>query len=455
MRQLAITPDVLKLLGEKMKGFSPQQLSAIFSIRVDLPGGAYPHYEKVKRMPPPEGLTAEEHWLGIAAARLAASRSVPLLQKDGARFWFTEPSCVRANLSQLDKRAAGSIATDGHEINSSEQERYFARSLIEEPYSSSVLEGAATTRDIAKKMIEEQREPRTKDERMVLNNYLAMRYVKGVVRQPLTPDLIKDIHRIVCDGTMENPDKCGKFRSSSDNVAVYDDLNNEVLHIPPSADEIQARIESLCQFCNEDSNKENFVHPLIKAIILHFMIGYDHPFVDGNGRTARALFYWFAVKSGYWLMEYISISKTIMKAPSQYGKAYLHTESDRGDLTYFIIHQLDVIIASFDDLFIYLDRSKQKIDAFVAAIGDTSLNHRQSFILNEAARNRMRWTTISAHQRAHGVSYLTARKDLEELSEAGYFQKRKRGRESIYSAAPGLLERLTKPTASREADGGL
>ncbi|MCC5995080.1 MAG: Fic family protein [Oceanicaulis sp.] len=455
MKQLPITPDAPKLLGEKMKSFSPQQLSAIFSIRVDLPGGIYPHYEKVKRLPPPEGLTAEEHWLGIAAARLAASRSVSLFQKDGAPFWFTEPSCVRANLSQLDKRAAGSIATNGHEVNSSEQERYFARSLIEEPFSSSVLEGAATTRQIAKKMIEEDRQPRTKDERMVLNNYLAMRYVKRVSTQPLTPELIKEIHRIVCEGTMENPEKCGNFRSSTDNVAVYDDLSNEVLHFPPPAEELQYRIESLCRFCNEDSTNENFVHPLIKAIILHFMIGYDHPFVDGNGRTARALFYWYAVKSGYWLMEYISISKTIMKAPAQYGKAYLHTESDRGDLTYFIIHQLNVMIESFNDLFIYMERRKQKIDAFVAAIADKSLNHRQSFILNEAARNRMRSTTISAHQKSHGVSYLTARKDLEELSEAGYFQKRKRGRENVYLAAPNLLERLTKPIAPRATESSL
>lgn len=46
------------------------------------------------------------------------------------------------------------------------------------------------------------------------------------------------------------------------------------------------------------------------------MIAYMHPFVDGNGRTARALFYWYMLKSGYWLTEYLSISRVIAKSKS-------------------------------------------------------------------------------------------------------------------------------------------
>ena len=132
-----------------------------------------------------------------------------------------------------------------------------------------------------------------------------------------------------------------------------------------------------------------------------------------------------------------------MKAPSKYGKAYLQTESDYGDLTYFIMHQLDVLEDALKDLFEYVKLRKSKLDAFAHALNDQSINHRQSFVLNEAARNRIRYITIAQHEKTHNVAYLTARKDLEELVSAGYFKKRKDGRENVYIPSPGLLERLT------------
>ena len=92
------------------------------------------------------------------------------------------------------------------------------------------------------------------------------------------------------------------------------------------------------------------MHPAIRAIILHFWLAYDHPFIDGNGRTARALFYWLMLRHGYWLFEFISISEIILKAPVQYGEAFLYTETDQNDLTYFIIHQTEVIRKSMQSL---------------------------------------------------------------------------------------------------------
>lgn len=84
------------------------------------------------------------------------------------------------------------------------------------------------------------------------------------------------------------------------------------------------------------------------------MIGYDHPFVEGNGRTARALFYWSLARSGYWLMEYISISRLLKQAPAQYGSAYMYSETDENDTTYFILHQISIIERAIDALYEYL-----------------------------------------------------------------------------------------------------
>jgi len=86
------------------------------------------------------------------------------------------------------------------------------------------------------------------------------------------------------------------------------------------------------------------------------MVGYDHPFADGNGRTARALFYWSMARSGYWLMEYTSISHILRKAPAKYMRAYLHTESDKNGTTYFVLHQLQTIRHAITALHDYVDR---------------------------------------------------------------------------------------------------
>tara|TARA_R110002072_G_scaffold4258_2_gene30155 strand:- start:190 stop:1533 length:1344 start_codon:yes stop_codon:yes gene_type:complete len=446
MRAVSSPPNASKLFQDVVDN-APEKIRAIISIGLDFPDGTYPHWDKIKRKQPPNGLTPELYWTGVKMAREQAKRVVPLFQKDGSKFSFTEPSCVRANISAIDTQAAGAISTRGHDLNQSDQERYYARSLIEEPFSSSVMEGAATTREVAKKLIEENVQPRTKDERMVLNNYLAMRFVKEHKNEALTPELILEIHRIISDGTLENQENCGVLRTEEHNVRVEDELTGEVYHFPPESSKLIQRLQQICDFANMPNDSVNFVHPIIKAIVLHFMIGYDHPFVDGNGRTARALFYWYAIKSGYWLLEYVSISKTIMKSPTNYSKAYLKTEYDSGDLTYFIIHQLDVLIIAIDELYEYAEMRKKKLSEFAKTLHGESINYRQSFVLNEAARGRLRGIKIAQHQSQNRVSYLTARKDLEELVEAGYFRKRKVGRVSMYVPIIGLVEKLSNPAA--------
>src|SRR5664279_51447 len=139
-----------------------------------------------------------------------------------------------------------------------------------------------------------------------------------------------------------------------------DHRDGTILHQPPSYRELPDRMGRLCAFANADENARPFVHPVLRAILLHFMIGYDHPFVDGNGRTARAVFYWSMLRSGYWLAEFISISHILRRAPARYMRAYLFTESDGGDTTYFLIHQLATIRKAIASLHEYLARKAKE-----------------------------------------------------------------------------------------------
>ena len=84
------------------------------------------------------------------------------------------------------------------------------------------------------------------------------------------------------------------FRSHDE--VVVEDRDGNIVHQPPPAQGIEQRFQEFCDWVNSNHDEiesNTYLHPLIKAIVIHFVIGYEHPFQDGNGRVARALFYWF------------------------------------------------------------------------------------------------------------------------------------------------------------------
>ena len=176
------------------------------------------------------------------------------------------------------------------------------------------------------------------------------------------------------------------------------------------------------------------------------MIGYDHPFVDGNGRTARALFYWAMARSGYWMTEFLSISTIIRKAPVQYARAYVLSETDDNDVTYFLDYNLRVILRSVRQLHAYLARKAREmhdvqrlLDQFVPA---SVLNYRQVALIVAMRKHPDTFYTIESHRKSHNVSYQTARTDLFKLADLGLATTAKRGRAFVFSLAEDFERQL-------------
>ncbi|MGA9288502.1 MAG: Fic family protein, partial [Anaerobacillus sp.] len=286
-------------------------------------GSEYLHWERLKYKPLPEGVESHEDWWTITKfRRMSLYRQLPLLAKDGKPFqyWLPDPSQQRLHL--VDQQAGGRIEISEQVTNPNSRDRYLVNSLIEEAITSSQLEGASTTHKVAKAMLREGRKPRDKSEQMIFNNYRAMSFIREEAASSLTPELIFELHRIVTADTLHDSSAEGRLRKPGEEIVVYDSRDNTLLHSPPPAEELNERLKTLCEFANRSSHTEEFLHPVVRSIILHFMIGYDHPFVDGNGRTARALFYWSMAHHGYWLMEYVSISTILKSGPSKYARAY-------------------------------------------------------------------------------------------------------------------------------------
>ena len=215
---------------------------------------------------------------------------------------------------------------------------------------------------------------------------------------------------------------------------------DEVLHRPPPAGELPGRLDAMCDFAND---KTTYVNPVVRAILLHFWLAYDHPFVDGNGRTARALFYWSMLSQGYWLCEYMSISSIIKKAPASYARAFLYSETDENDVTYFVLNQLDVTQRAIRELHAYLGKKTKEIaDTEQLLKKHVEFNHRQLALLSHALRHPGMRYTIRAHKSSHNVVYETARSDLLDLATKELLEKRKVGKAYVFVTPENLSQRL-------------
>ena len=449
--KMPLTPPPLQQVLCDLLRHSPD--AALHSAQ-PLVAGRYLHWDELRHRTPPEGLNHEGWWAGIKLARQGLQRSLPFRDKHGVPIRFGLPDSVLKALHTIDRRAAGSLTMDVPIVSGEDRNRYLVSSLIEEAITSSQLEGAATTREEAKAMLRSGRQPRDRSERMILNNFQAMEWIRDHRDESFTPKRVLELHRIVTADTLDDPTAAGRLRSADERVQVVDAQHVNVLHDPPEAASLPKRLQALCDFANRKDDAEPFVHPVIRALLLHFMLGYDHPFVDGNGRTARALFYWSVARSGYWLLEYVSISRLLKQTPARYSRAYLHTETDANDTTYFILHQLDVIQRGIDALYNYLgrkaaeQRSAETILRHAPGLSE-SLNHRQVALLSHALRHPGQDYTVESHRRSHRITPQTARMDLLRLTAIRLLEQRKRGRAFVFFAPPDLDQRIRTASVGR------
>lgn len=414
----------------------------------------YVHWDKLKHLEPPEGYTPELFWYAMKASRTALRRYLPFVDTHQDPFWFCMPDPLLAQVLWISEQASVALVGEPTLTDARNKQRYIINSLIDEAIYSSQLEGASTTRAVAREMIRTERKPLDFSEQMIVNNYRAMLFIQEHVDDDITPSMVFALHTILAENTDIPANRIGRFREAGDDIVIEDRVTGELLHVPPKVDELDWRLERLCHFLNGDAGaatigaaSNSFLPPVLRAIIAHFMVVYDHPFYDGNGRTARALFYWVMAREGFWLMEHLSISAQIRRAPESYIKAYLHVETDEGDVTYFLMHQLDVVVREIEALKERLREKEAEVKETEQLLGNSALagkvNHRQLALLQHALKNPGHIYTVKSHQNSHRVAKQTARNDLTELADKlGLLVAGVEGRTAIFTAPADLLDRI-------------
>jgi Fic family protein len=439
---VAPPPDFYEIVA----GLRAERLPELMRLALSQQDGRnYVHWDKLRQLDPPADLSYDEWWFLIKWARKQLERTIPLTDPAGAAFVYGVPDLVARRLHYVDQRCSGEVAMS-EVVTADDQARqqYLVNSLMEEAIRSSQLEGATTTRRVAKELLRTGRAPKDRSELMILNNYRAMQYMRDGMHHELTPATVLELQRILTEGTLDNPDAAGRLqRPDEERIAVVDRVDGSVIHNSPPADQLPARLQALCDFANEGESPDRFIHPVVRAILLHFWLAYDHPFEDGNGRTARALFYWYMRTRGYWLVEYLSISRILRHAPAKYSRSFMLTETDERDMTYFVIYQLKVIQQAVEQLHDYLrQKIKDVRDVEMLLKGSSQFNHRQLALLGNALRTPDASYTFQSHASSHGVTHETARNDLLPLAEMGFLEQRREGRRYAFTPSGSLPELL-------------
>lgn len=385
----------------------------------------YLYWDKAKYLPPINGFTPTESWFLIQQIRHLSSSQTPIMAANSQFFTFFRPAYADRLLREIDMKIGGQFLTEktASEQNA-DRRRYLTRGIMEESIASSQLEGADTSRRYAKKMLTEHIKPRTKSEHMILNNYEALTKVEEIYKkQPLSLFMLQELQSELVKNTLDPAYNPGEFRKDSDEIVVYYD--NKIAHTPPSATFVQTELQRLINYANDTE----FVHPIIKAIQLHFWIGYLHPFPDGNGRLARTIFYWYLLRNDYWGVAYVPISTVIKRSPHDYTYAYVYAEQDSYDFTYFFDYIVKRIIKAINEFDNYVNRKSTENLALISRIKNIApnLNERQIQAIRYLSQNANNYTTPSSYSKLFSVTRKTASNDLHLLQQLDLVTSRRNG----------------------------
>ncbi len=252
------------------------------------------------------------------------------------------------------------------------------------------LEGNALTEEEVKDVLAgEEVIARDRDIQEVLNYRNVLKFIdeifaqmNGVEAYLLTIETILEIHKLTTEKILP-PEATGQFRARQ--VVIKNSRTGQISYTPPPAIEVPYQVEDLVNWINSEESKE--LHPVIKAGIVHYELARIHPFVDGNGRVARAVATLVLFLENYDIRKFFSLEEYFDSNPMDY---YLTLQAVSNQLV-LDNHERDLtpwLDYFVEGVAIELNRVKEKVqrisvDARVKDKlgGQVMLNERQMMIL--------------------------------------------------------------------------
>ena len=380
----------------------------------------YPRQEIVYRLP--VSVPVSEFWPEELQYRRKQGVTLPLHTIDGQSFWYVPTGRLLL--------AGDSLSQAARYENTNDLPQYtHGEGIIDEAFYSSAIEGAFSTRAKAHELIQSGKRPESVDERMIVNNYEALRFVLDHLDSPINEALVLEIARILTEGTLEQDTKAG-WRDGPVQVVSG---RQEVVYTAPGADQIRPMLDDLFAFLASED-----IHPVIKSCAAHIYFVTIHPLFDGNGRTARALAYMILLQAGYNFFRQVPISGLLAQERFRYYKSIRASQdpANGNDFTYFVEYYTDMLYRSVSGIHRHMSE-KTKVEQLRRETAGLASSDRLCAGLEWLYEKEYKTITTEKWKDHLKVSFETARKDLTLLAEKGYLSVRTSGHRRFFDVMKG------------------
>jgi len=390
----------------------------------------YPYWEEFRNRVKDISIEPDTLWKYIINfPRSFAITNIKLDDLPSYKFKYNITPDILKRLHKFDI-SLGGLFEGSSLIAPGDRNKFLVSSLMDEAIASAQLDGAILPYEEAKEMLLTERKPRDNSEAMAVGNFHAMKRVIELKEMQMSPELILELYGILIQHDPKRSKTALGFRDTDD-MKIGDINTGDIYYTVPGFEIVEKAINEICHFANNNETEE-FIHPIIKAAIIHYLILYTCPFNEANNRLARVVFYWYLVTHRYWLVEYLSISKAIQKAEENYMRQYLYSNYDDNDLTYFIKYYLKTLQTALEGLKDHIKLKMDEKNKLYHLFRSENINERQADIIKELISDSHKTFTIKEVENKYGTVYQTARTDLLYLVKEGYLEQKETGKKMVF-----------------------
>jgi len=286
------------------------------------------------------------------------------------------------------------------------------KALILESHHSTHIEGTALSLEQAKNILEGKKVKgvNRNDEKELLNYKKAMDFISKYLGKgdPVSEGIIRELHKILVKRVRGERADPGNYRKIQN--YVVNSRTHEVVYAPPAPLEVPHLMREFMEWIN----KADDVSPVLVAGIAQFQFVHIHPFIDGNGRTARLLSTLILYKTGYDFKRLFTISEYYDKNRPAYYQAIQSVRNNSMDMTAWLEYFVDGLRSQMAEIQAKGERLIKQ-DSQLQKIKRIGLNKRQE----KAVKHLIIKGTLSVngYQSVASCIRRTAQRDLEELVE--------------------------------------
>ncbi len=310
------------------------------------------------------------------------------------------------------------------------------KALISSTHASTSIEGnRLSLEEVSDLMIGREITASARDKKEVLNYFEALNHLDTLAKQEkIAEEGILDLHQIITQNVLDNSKDSGRYRTTEEEkrrgrvvVAERTKGGLRVTFTPPPAKDVPQEMERFVCWLNSEQAKE--LDPILKAGIAHYELVRIHPFVDGNGRTARILASMLLLRQSFDTKRFFTLDDFYNSDRKRYYEALKSVSPETQDLTEWLEYFSEgvaVSIKAVKDKVLALTGGKEREQESK----QVPLDYKQVKVV-EFLRKEGRVTNRQV-QELLGVSHQTAYEVLQGLTENGVIMQVGRGRAVHY-----------------------